>query len=109
MWDSLSVSIISPPPSRRAMRADKRRPARTHWPALRVERRPNSDIIADVAGTDTLSYDGEVTSAVCRTSAGAGLHSLQSNRTSKPLVVLLLQVAASAHLLRVCVLPLTLG
>jgi len=29
-----------------------------------VERRPNSDIIADVAGTDTLSYDGKTISSV---------------------------------------------
>jgi len=41
--------------------------------------------IADVAGTDTLSYDGKTISAVCPTSAGAGLHYLQRDRTSKPL------------------------
>jgi hypothetical protein len=41
-----------------------------------VERRPHSDIIADMAGTDTLSYDGKIISAVCPTTAGAGLHYL---------------------------------
>jgi hypothetical protein len=91
------------------MHAGRRRPARTHSLALRVERRPNSDSIADVAGTDTLSYDRKTVSAVCPTTAGADLRHLQSNRTSKPLVLLLPPVAAIAHLLLVGVIPLTLA
>src|SRR2546423_1803643 len=50
-------SSASPSPLAGLVRAGKRRPARTHQPALRalrVERMPRSDIIADVARTALL-------------------------------------------------------
>jgi hypothetical protein len=49
-----SSSASLSPLSGLAVRAGKRRPARTHQLALRVERMPSSDINADVATTDLL-------------------------------------------------------